>query len=100
MPEGGSLFLKTYRERASRRAVAILQDNGIGIRSEDMDRIYEPFFTTKPEGTGTGLGLFVSYGIITKFGGSIECVSHTESGRGKPKGTVFTIKLPIREQES
>jgi PAS domain S-box-containing protein len=93
MPSGGILKLKSFFERSTRRAVAVFADNGIGIRPEDMDHIYEPFFTTKPEGTGTGLGLFVSYGIISKFGGTIECVSHTEESRDKPKGTIFTIKL-------
>jgi signal transduction histidine kinase len=62
-----------------------------------MDRIFEPFFTTKPEGEGTGLGLFVSYGIIAKNGGTIDCVSHTKNTSGGGRGTMFTIKLPVRK---
>ncbi len=93
MPEGGTLHLKTFPDRDARRAVVVVQDDGIGILPEDQDRIYEPFFTTKPEGAGTGLGLFVSYGIVTKFGGIIECVSHTEAGRDRTRGTLFTIRL-------
>ena len=99
MAGGGALKIKTDFEKGSRKAVAQFQDNGIGIRPEDMDHIYEPFFTTKPEGSGTGLGLFVSYGIISKYGGSIDCVSSIETRLGKKKGTLFTIKLLTKPRE-
>lgn len=92
MPSGGTLKIRTYLERASRKAVIRIEDDGTGIREEHMDRIFEPFFTTKPEGEGTGLGLFVSYGIIVRFGGTIDCVSQQTTPE-KPGGTAFTIKL-------
>jgi two-component system, NtrC family, sensor kinase len=92
MPSGGTLKVRTYMERASRKAVVAIEDDGTGIKEEHMDRIFEPFFTTKPEGEGTGLGLFVSYGIITKFGGTIDCASR-QATPAKAGGTTFTIKL-------
>ena len=92
MPAGGTLKIRTYLERPTRKVLIQVEDDGIGIKEEDMDHIFEPFFTTKPEGEGTGLGLFVSYGIITKYGGTIDCVSH-HSSTLKPRGTTFTIKL-------
>ena len=92
MPSGGTLKIRTYQERASRKAVIRIEDSGIGIKEEHMDRIFEPFFTTKPEGEGTGLGLFVSYGIIAKFGGTIDCASR-QATPVKPGGATFTIKL-------
>lgn len=92
MPAGGTLKVRTYLERATRKVVIQVEDDGIGIKEEDMDHIFEPFFTTKPEGEGTGLGLFVSYGIITKYGGTIDCVSH-HSSTLKPRGTTFTVRL-------
>jgi PAS domain S-box-containing protein len=67
------------------------EDTGSGIAAEDLDRIFDPFFTTKPVGKGTGLGLAVSYGIVTEHGGRIDVAS--EVG----KGTVFRIWLPIRQ---
>jgi len=92
MPDGGTLRIRASLERATRRVVVQVEDDGIGIKAEHMDRIFEPFFTTKPEGEGTGLGLFVSYGIITKFGGTLDCSSHHATSL-KPRGTTFTIKL-------
>jgi two-component system, NtrC family, sensor kinase len=92
MPAGGTLKVRTYLERQTRKVVIQVEDDGIGIKEEDMDHIFEPFFTTKPEGEGTGLGLFVSYGIITKYGGTIDCVSH-HSSTLKPRGTTFTVRL-------
>jgi PAS domain S-box-containing protein len=92
MPGGGTLRIRTYLERPARKVGIQVEDDGIGIKEEDMDHIFEPFFTTKPEGEGTGLGLFVSYGIITKYGGTIDCVSH-HSSTLKPRGTTFTIRL-------
>ena len=65
------------------------KDNGRGIAPEDIDHIFEPFYTTREAGKGTGLGLFVSYGIIKKHGGIIDVKS--ELG----KGTTFTIRLPV-----
>jgi len=65
------------------------KDNGRGIAPEDIDHIFEPFYTTKEAGKGTGLGLFVSYGIIEKHGGIIDVKSELE------KGTTFTIRLPV-----
>jgi len=66
-------------------------DDGEGIRPENLDNIFEPFYTTKPVGSGTGLGLAVCYGIIQKHKGDI---SITSPGQGR--GTSVTIRLPVR----
>ena len=69
-----------------------VEDNGSGIPQEIKDKIFQPFFTTKPSGKGTGLGLSLTYDIITQgHGGALELDS--EVG----KGTVFTIFLPVKE---
>lgn len=65
-------------------------DNGTGITEDNLNKIFEPFFTTKKEGKGTGLGLWVSYGIIKSFNGEIK-VSSTLN-----QETTFTIILPIK----
>jgi two-component system NtrC family sensor kinase len=98
MEKGGSLKIRTYLERSTRKAVVEFQDRGIGISPEDMDHIFEPFFTTKPEGEGTGLGLFVSYGIVKKYGGTMDCASHRSSSL-KPGGSTFTVKLLTKRRE-
>ena len=64
-------------------------DNGCGILPEDMEKIYLPFFTTKPVGQGTGLGLSTVYGIVNGLGGDITVESEVNSG------TVFTIRFPL-----
>jgi len=64
-------------------------DNGCGIRPENLNKLFSPFFTTKPVGKGTGLGLSVCYGIIDSMGGTIEAESKLGSG------TTFTIILPV-----
>ena len=69
-----------------------VSDNGAGISPEIKAKIFQPFFTTKPTGQGTGLGLSLAYDIITKgHGGTIEL----ESIEGE--GTTFTVKLPIQK---
>jgi len=65
-----------------------IRDNGSGISSENLKKIFTPFFTTKPVGKGTGLGLSVCYGIIDKMGGSMTVDSRENIG------TTFTIRLP------
>jgi two-component system NtrC family sensor kinase len=64
-------------------------DTGIGIKPEDMKYIFDPFYTTKPVGRGTGLGLSLVYGIIRTHGGYVEVKSETNIG------TTFSIYLPI-----
>lgn len=93
------LTIGTSFEKAARRVVVKVSDTGSGIPESDLDHIYEPFFTTKPEGEGTGLGLFVSYGIINSFGGSIHCESRVAEQTGDRSGTTFIVKLPQRSQE-
>jgi len=74
---------------AEDEVIIIFTDSGSGISEENLNKIFEPFFTTKSQGRGTGLGLWVSYGIIKSFQGNIEVKSKVS------KGTTFTIKLPI-----
>jgi PAS domain S-box-containing protein len=71
--------------------VLLLQDNGHGMPPDVRTRIFEPFYTTKPEGLGTGLGLSVSYGIIQSHGGVVTV--DTAPGRG----TRFEIRLPAAQ---
>ncbi|NQU32152.1 MAG: two-component sensor histidine kinase, partial [Bacteroidetes bacterium] len=65
-----------------------VKDNGDGIPAHVLDKIFQPFFTTKPTGQGTGLGLSMSYDIIKTHGGELKV--ETKEG----KGTVFTIIIP------
>jgi signal transduction histidine kinase len=91
MPTGGSLQIKTETRSKDNRdwVAAAIKDTGIGIDPKDIDRIFEPFFTTKGNRGGTGLGLSVTYGIVTDHGGTIE----VESRPGD--GSCFTVWLPI-----
>ena len=67
-----------------------VHDYGTGITDEDLLRIFDPFFTTKDVGKGTGLGLYVSYGLIVEqCGGEMEAKNHAEVG------AVFRIDLPM-----
>jgi two-component system NtrC family sensor kinase len=77
----------SVRHRDSKVTVAVA-DNGNGIAPENMEKIFAPFFSTKPVGHGTGLGLSICYGIINKMGGTIEVKSEQD------KGAVFTVILP------
>jgi signal transduction histidine kinase len=86
MPRGGWLTLVTYADGDT--VVAEVRDTGHGIRKEHVRRIYDPFFTTKGIGRGTGLGLSVSYGIVQEHGGGIL----VDSTPGQ--GTRFQVALP------
>ena len=90
MPEGGNLRIATSQE--NQRVRIDISDNGTGIEPEDLEHIFEPFYTTKPEVKGVGLGLSVSYGIIQKHGGTID----VQSAVGH--GTVFTIRFPVESE--
>ncbi len=86
MPQGGELGITSKVENDS--VEVSIRDTGVGITKEHLPKIYDPFFTTKEGGQGTGLGLSVSYGIIQEHSGSIS----VKSSLGK--GTDFIIKLP------
>jgi two-component system cell cycle sensor histidine kinase/response regulator CckA len=86
MPATGRLEITADRHHDLVRIT--VRDNGSGIPAEFRDRIFEPFFTTKGTGSGTGLGLSVVHGIVTRFGGTIEVDSRVGAG------TTFTIQLP------
>ncbi len=91
MLDGGHLELTiTGTEDNIRISV---KDNGTGIAPENMDKIFTPFFTTKPLGKGTGLGLPLIYGIIKMHKGNIEVHSNTDQAQGEV-GTEFIITIP------
>jgi len=74
-----------------------VKDNGPGIPPEIKDKIFQPFFTTKPTGQGTGLGLSLSYDIVKAHGGEIKVDSKpAHAGTdGENEGSVFTLILPV-----
>jgi PAS domain S-box-containing protein len=80
-------------ERDNERVRVTITDNGQGIAPENMSKIFEPFFTTKPVGEGTGLGLWVSYGIVRSFGGDITVAS------AWGQGTSFCIILSLNAKD-
>jgi PAS domain S-box-containing protein len=86
--EGGIITLKTQYEPEKNITLLSISDNGIGILKENLDKIFDPFFSTKQVGKGTGLGLSIAYNIIKEHKGSLE----VESQPGK--GTTFKISLP------
>ena len=94
MPGGGTITVKSSLSKEDTFIEVRIADTGCGIPKELIDRIYDPFFTTKESRKGTGLGLAVSYGIIKKHQGFIL----VESEEGK--GTTFTIRLPVNPTEN
>ncbi|MFH0784274.1 MAG: PAS domain S-box protein [Pseudomonadota bacterium] len=89
--EGGMITVRT-RQEGDRVAIAV-GDNGVGIQPENIDRIFQPFYTTKFEVKGTGLGLSVSYGIVQRHKGEIFVESHPG------EGSTFTVRLPVSEPD-
>ena len=93
MPKGGelSIITETRHKDNQQWLTMAVQDSGTGITPEDLNRIFEPFFTTRVDDGGTGLGLAVTYGIVTSHKGFID----VESSPGN--GSCFTVWLPIEE---
>ena len=84
---GGTLGITSLKDESGNARIMVA-DNGVGITPENMEKVFSPFFTTKPVGKGTGLGLSVCYGIIKAFGGEMAVETQRE------KGTTFIITLP------
>ncbi|MEI6122026.1 MAG: [Fe-Fe] hydrogenase large subunit C-terminal domain-containing protein [Bacteroidota bacterium] len=91
MPNGGKLTLEL--NQANGDVEFCIGDTGVGISQENMDKIFTPFFTTKPIGKGTGLGLPLIYGIVKMHNGQISVDSNAGEDAG-PTGTIFRIRLP------
>ncbi len=86
MPQGGEISI--WAQQNEDTVEIEFTDTGCGISQENISRVFEPFFTTKGEGKGTGLGLWICYGIIQRHGGTI-------AAKRRDKGTSFVITLPI-----
>jgi signal transduction histidine kinase len=86
--EHGTITIRTGHDEST--VWVEIQDTGQGIKPENLPRIFDPFFSTKPVGKGTGLGLSIAYGIVKKHNGSIAVQS--ELG----VGTRFKVTLPIK----
>ena len=84
-----NIEIQTYQE--GKEIVVAVKDNGIGIKSTELDKVLMPFFTTKVVGKGTGLGLAICYRIVEEMNGKIEIDSKIYVG------TTFRIRLPIAE---
>ena len=107
MPEGGAIEIETKHEVLTREmerdravvppgeyVVVRVKDEGIGIPPDKLPKIFEPFYTTKKTGDGTGLGLSTAYGIVKQTGGFIFC----DSAQGI--GTTFSLYFPAHEREA
>jgi signal transduction histidine kinase len=89
IPEKGVVSIRTSADKGRIRVE--IEDDGSGIPEENLPKVFTPFFTTKPVGQGTGLGLPISYGIIRNHHGEMEVRS--KAGQG----TTFIITLPVQD---
>lgn len=92
MEHGGYLIIRCYEKDSN--IIFIIKDNGCGIEKKNIHNIFNPFFTTKPPGKGTGLGLYITYNEVEKLGGEIKVFSKIDVG------TSFHVKIPILNKQS
>lgn len=112
MPKGGIIYVKARLDSPNQLVKVWVADTGSGIEDEDLKRIFDPFFSTKAVGQGTGLGLSVSFGIIEDHGGEIKALSPLpdeinpvrilgtsfQDSVSPGPGTVFLVELPLDYQ--
>lgn len=91
MPNGGTLVVAT--QSTDDKVVVSVSDTGVGIRPDHLSRLFQPFFTTRAAGQGTGLGLASCRRIVHQHGGTIDV--HSELG----KGTTFRVSLPLAKNQ-
>ena len=90
VPDGATITVSTGTNPERTEVEIVVSDDGPGIPDSIRGKIYDPFFTTKPQGLGTGLGLWITYNVVQEHQGRIDL--ETEVGRG----TTFRIMLPTR----
>ncbi len=95
MRGGGVLTVSTGLDSTGSNVEILFKDTGHGIKREYRNEVQEAFFTTKKRGEGTGLGLSVSYGIVSKYGGKINFETVAEEEDRVRKGTTFIVTLPV-----
>ena len=83
---------------SNNEALLEITDTGSGIKEEEIDKVFEPFYTTKGIGKGTGLGLATAYGVVKMHKGKIAVKSNADKTKG-PTGTCFLITLPLRKSQ-
>jgi signal transduction histidine kinase len=81
--------IKLITKKAGNKIGIVVTDNGIGISQKILDKIFQPFFTTKPTGQGTGLGLSLAYDIVKAHGGELKVKTRDL------EGSEFSISLPV-----
>ncbi|NOQ25061.1 MAG: GHKL domain-containing protein [Bacteroidales bacterium] len=91
MSTGGHIIIKLEEDQSD--VLIMVKDTGVGIDQESLDKIFEPFYTTKSIGMGTGLGLATAYGIVKMHKGKITVYSNNNPEKG-PRGTEFKISIP------
>jgi signal transduction histidine kinase len=89
MPDGGVLTLEGHHDSETGKVVVTIKDTGLGIAPDDLPYIFEPFYTTKSQAYGVGLGLSTVYGIMERHHGSVEVSSQPGSG------AVFKLNIPV-----
>ncbi|MDP2854264.1 MAG: HAMP domain-containing sensor histidine kinase [Smithellaceae bacterium] len=94
MPDGGSLIITV--EGDEHQVSITLADTGVGIAEENIPLLFTPFFTTKPAGDGTGLGLPSAYAAVKAYRGNVTIESNADPKKG-PTGTTVRIALPRRQ---
>ncbi len=87
--KGGEVRITSRVLEEDESVTVTIRDTGCGIPNEHLNRIFDPFYTTKPVGEGTGLGLSISFGIVERHGGTIRVETRVD------EGTTFTVTLPI-----
>lgn len=92
-PEQNRITVRLFRSPTGDARVEVC-DNGLGVPEEHAHRVFEPYFTTKPAGVGTGLGLWMVHGVVTRLGGQVRLVSEPDVG------TVVQLDLPPAEGEA
>lgn len=90
MNDGGTLTITSYNDTTNHNTVVVIKDTGCGIEKHALQKLFEPFYTTKPTGKGTGLGLYISFSIVEAMGGTISVESEVNVG------TTFTLAFPAK----
>ena len=100
MNRGGHLTVSTRLNTSGNRLEILFKDTGHGIKREYRDSIFDPFFSTRKAREGAGMGLSVSYDLVSKYGGDITFETVAEEEDRERKGTTFTVSLPVAPLES